>query len=99
MATSNWKPSAKRWLGLLLGCGAIALGASFVDIGSATPPAIWWCHPLAGTPGTRVAIVGRGLGQAGFVTFGGVRAPFTRVGPMTLRATVPPGSRRCPAGW
>lgn len=91
-----WKRRSQKWLGLLLGCGAIALGASFADVGTVTPPAIWWCHPLAGRPGTRVAILGRGLSQASLVTFGGVQAPFTRVGPMAIRATVPPGALRGP---
>jgi hypothetical protein len=86
----------KRIFWILLGCGSIVAGALFVDSSPAVPPAIWWFHPLAGTPGTRVRILGKGFSDTTLVTFGGTRAPFTLMGPLAIQATVPPGAARGP---
>jgi len=83
---------------VMAGCGAIAIGAWDIR-GTWTldsPPAIWWFHPPAGTPGTRVAILGKGFNETTMVTFGGTRAPFTLVGPGAIRATVPAGAGQGP---
>jgi len=45
--------------------------------------------PHAGTPGTRVQIIGRAFGDVTSVKFNGVAAAFTRLSSNVIRATVP----------
>jgi hypothetical protein len=92
MTWSNLLKLLQHFFWFCVGCGAIAMGALFVDSAPPVPPAIGWFHPLAGAPGTRVVVVGKGFAEASLVTFAGVRAPFTLVGPLAIRVTVPRGA-------
>ena len=96
MASLGVMHKLKRLFWILMGCGSIAIGALFVDSSPVVPPAIWWFHPPAGTPGTRVRILGQGFSDTTLVTIGGTRAPFILVGPLAIQATVPPGAARGP---
>jgi len=81
-----------RELLTLVGVGSIALGTSFRDQPTLLCPTIHKLLPTSGAAGTTVNIVGNGFDEASLVPFGGIRAHFTRVGPSTIRATVPAGA-------
>ena len=65
MYRSMGKGRCKRWLALLLGSGAIAVGASCMECGPAAATDPWRIQPRAGRPGAPGA-------------FGAVRGPDQR---------------------
>jgi hypothetical protein len=86
----------KKLFWMLVGCGAIALGAAFIGNTPAAPPEIGWFQAGSGVPGTPVLIVGHGFNEASLVTFGGTPAEFSLTGSVAIRATVPAGAATGP---